>query len=294
VRRSSYRYQRTIARPAEVHGVGYITGAAVCLRFVPAPPNTGVVFQRTDLGPHAFIPATVSHVTGTNRRTTLGTAPLCVSLVEHVLAALAGLRIDNCFVEVNAPEPPGLDGSALGFVRALNAVGCLLQPARRPVWVVDEEVVVACKGATLAVHPLADDELRISYLLDYGQPSPIVRQTATVTVTPESFANEVARCRTFVLDEEAQALRRQGIGVNTRVSDLLVFGPRGPIDNRLRYGNEPARHKILDLIGDLALFGQDLRGHVVAYRSGHPLNVELVRELVARLPQTQTLQRVAA
>jgi UDP-3-O-[3-hydroxymyristoyl] N-acetylglucosamine deacetylase len=294
VRRSSYRYQRTIARPVEVQGVGYITGADVRLRFVPAPPNTGVLFHRTDLGPDAFIPATARHVTGTNRRTTLGTAPLCVSLVEHVLASLAGLRIDNCYIEVNAPEPPGLDGSALGFVRALNSVGSLLQPARRAVWVVDESVVVASKGATLAVHPLADDELRISYLLDYGPQSPIGRQSQTVVVTPESFANELARCRTFVLEEEAQALRRQGIGVNTRVSDLLVFGSRGPIDNRLRYANEPARHKILDLIGDLALFGQDLRGHVVAYRSGHPLNVELVRELIARLPQAPALQRLAA
>jgi UDP-3-O-[3-hydroxymyristoyl] N-acetylglucosamine deacetylase len=294
VRRSSYRYQRTIAQPTEVQGTGYITGANVRLRFVPAPPSTGIVFQRTDLGPNACLLASADHVTGTNRRTTLGLPPLCVSLVEHVLAALAGLRIDNCTVELNAPEPPGLDGSALGFVRALHAAGTVLQPARRSIWAVEQTVLVTGKGATLAIHPPDSDELRISYLLDYGLTSPIVRQSHTAVVTPESFANELASCRTFLLEHEAHELRRHGIGSNTLVSDLLVFGPRGPIDNRLRCANEPARHKILDLVGDLALFGHDIRGHVVAYRSGHPHNVELVRELGSRLPQAPALSRMAA
>jgi UDP-3-O-acyl N-acetylglucosamine deacetylase len=270
-----------------VQGIGFITGADVCLRFVPAPPSSGIVFHRTDLGPEAILPASADRVTGTYRRTTLGCAPLCVTLVEHVLASLAGLRIDNCIVEVNAPEPPGLDGSALGFVRALHAAGTILQPARRPVWAVENKIVVQSNGATLAIHPLESDELRISYLLDYGLASPIMRQSQSVVVTPEFFTHDLAACRTFLLEDEAQELRRQGIGTNTRVTDLLVFGRRGPIDNRLRFANEPARHKILDLVGDLALFGYDLRGHVVACRSGHPLNVELVRELVARLRRAE-------
>jgi UDP-3-O-acyl N-acetylglucosamine deacetylase len=282
VTRPSYRYQRTLGRPAEVEGVGFVTGAYVRLRFVPAPPHTGVVFVRTDLGKQATIPAAVAHVTGTNRRTTLGLPPLCVSLVEHVLAALAGLRIDNCYVEVNAPEPPGLDGSALAFVRALQAAGAVLQPARRAVWKVERELVVEARGATLAVHPDEGDSLTISYLLDYGLHSPIGRQSHTVVLTPETFAGELAACRTFLLEEEAHELRSHGIGRNTKVTDLVVFGPRGPIDNTLRFANEPARHKVLDLVGDLALLGQDLRGHVVAYRSGHPLNIELVRELAAQ------------
>ncbi len=289
VRRPSYRYQRTLGRPAAVEGIGFVTGALVRLRFVPAPPHTGVVFVRTDLGPQATIPAAVAHVTGTNRRTTLGLPPLCVSLVEHVLAALAGLRIDNCYVEVNAPEPPGLDGSALAFVEALHTAGAVLQPARRAVWKVERELVLGSRGATLAVHPDDGDVLKIRYLLDYGQHSPIVRQSHTVVVTPESFANELAACRTFLLEEEALELRSHGVGRNTKVTDLVVFGPRGPIDNTLRFANEPARHKVLDLVGDLALLGQDLRGHVVAYRSGHPLNVELVRELAAQQAPTQTV-----
>jgi UDP-3-O-acyl N-acetylglucosamine deacetylase len=276
-----------------VEGIGYITGAEVRLRFVPARASTGVVFHRTDLGLDALLPATADQVTGTNRRTTLGRAPLCVGLVEHVLAALAGLRIDNCVVEVNAPEPPGLDGSSLGFVRVLHAAGVVLQAARRRVWTVEEKTIVTASGATLAIHPLDTDELRISYLLDYGIDSPIVRQQHTIVVTPETFAGELAACRTFLLEEEANELRRLGIGSRTKVTDLLVFGRLGPIENRLRFANEPARHKILDLIGDLSLLGHDLRGHVVAYRSGHPLNVELVRELEAGLPQASALPLAA-
>jgi len=291
VKRPTYRYQRTIKRPVQVQGTGYVTGAAVRLRFVPAPPATGLVFVRTDLGPQALLPATAQRVTGTNRRTTLGSPPLTVTIVEHVLAALAGMRIDNCFVELNAPEPPGLDGSALAFVKVLRQAGTILQPARRATWSVDSTMLVQHQGATLTVHPEPGDQLRISYFLDYGLHSPIARQSHTIVVTPESFADGVAPCRTFLHEEEAHELQRQGIGLNTTVKDLLVFGRRGPLETQLRFANEPARHKVLDLIGDLALLGCDLRGRVVAYRSGHPLNVELVSKLVSQLAQAQAAQR---
>ena len=294
MRRHSYRYQRTIARPVDVQGTGFLTGAAVRLRFQPAPPDSGVVFVRTDLRPKAQVPARVELVTGTQRRTTLGHPPADVSLVEHVLAALAGLRIDNCFVELNAPEPPGLDGSAQGFVEALHRAGVALQPARRAVWCVEASVVVRQAGASLALHPPAGEQLKVSYLLDYGLRSPIDRQLVTQVITPEEFANEVAPCRTFLLEREAVELRRQGLGARTTAADLLVFGPRGPIDNRLRCGNEPARHKVLDVVGDLSLLGEDLYGHVVAYRSGHPLNVALVRTLHERLGSRHPPQRLAA
>jgi UDP-3-O-acyl N-acetylglucosamine deacetylase len=296
VRRVCYRYQRTLGRAAEVQGIGYLTGANVRLRFLPAPPHTGVVFLRTDLGPGARVAATVAEVTGTNRRTTLGRPPVCVSLVEHVLAALAGLRLDNCLVEVNAPEPPGLDGSARGFVEALQAAGVRLQPARRAVWCVEQSILLDQNGATLALHPVDRPELKVSYILDYGPLSPLGRQTHSEVITPESFINEIAGCRTFLLEEEAVELQRQGLGARTRASDLLVFGKNGVIDNRLRYANEPARHKILDLIGDLSLLGQDVCGHLVAYRSGHPLNVELVRALRRQLPEAcecETVLRAA-
>jgi UDP-3-O-acyl N-acetylglucosamine deacetylase len=283
VRTQSHRFQRTLARSAGVQGVGFLTGAQVRLHFHPAPPSTGVVFVRTDLHPRVNVPAHYDQVTGTQRRTTLGRAPAQVSLVEHVLAALAGLHIDNCYVELNAPEPPGLDGSARGYVEALAAAGAVLQPERRGVCGVDRPVVVEHNGATLALHPDDGNGLRVSYLLDYGPLGPLARQRHTQAITPEGFANELAPCRTFLLEAEAAELRRQGLGPRTTPADLLVFGPRGPIGNRLRFANEPARHKVLDIVGDLALLGHDLRGHVVAYRSGHPLNVELVRALGQRL-----------
>ncbi|MGH7173575.1 MAG: UDP-3-O-acyl-N-acetylglucosamine deacetylase [Gemmataceae bacterium] len=309
MRRFSYRYQRTLARPAEVWGVGYLTGATVRLRFLPAPPSSGVVFVRTDLRPRLHVPARLDHVTGTQRRTTLGHPPAQIGLVEHVLAALAGLRIDNCQIELNAPEPPGLDGSARDFVTALLDAGICRQGARRPIFGVEQSIVLAARGATLALHPpipslfcrhaepsvVPEHELHLSYFLDYGLTSPIARQLHTQALTSGAFAQKLASCRTFILEEEAVELRRLGLGTRTSTADLLVFGPRGPVDNTLRYANEPARHKILDLIGDLSLLGADLCGHVVAYRSGHPLNVELVRRLHQQLlAQVAVPQRQAA
>jgi UDP-3-O-acyl N-acetylglucosamine deacetylase len=292
--RVTYRYQRTLGRAVAVEGTGYLTGKHVQLRFRPAPPCTGIVFVRTDLGPQATIPARIDCVTGTQRRTTLGHAPLTVGLVEHVMAALTGLRIDNCYIDVDAPEPPGLDGSARQFVQALLAAGTVVQNQPRTVWSTTEPIVVRSGDATLALHPPAQRELRVSYLLDYGQRSPIGWQMCTTEVNPAAFARDLAGCRTFLLEEEALALRQQGLGQRTRFSDLLVFGRSGPIENRLRFGNEPARHKVLDILGDLALLGHDLCGHVVAYRSGHPLNVALVRELAQRMSLPAPAARRAA
>ncbi len=292
--RLSFRSQRTIAAPAEVTGTGFLTGATVRLRFLPAPPNTGLVFQRSDLRPVARITATSDNVTGTDRRTTLGKPPAQVGLVEHVLAALAGLRIDNCIIDVNAPEPPGLDGSSRAYVEVLNQAGICLQSARRPVWVVEQSVVVGQGNVSLAIHPSPGNDLVISYFLDYGMTSPIVRQVWTGTINPQTFAQELASCRTFLLEAEAHALRKQGLGSQTTTADLLVFGPDGPIDNQLRFANEPARHKALDIVGDLALLGMDLVGHVTAVRSGHPHNAALVRTLQNQWRPACCNERLAA
>jgi UDP-3-O-acyl-N-acetylglucosamine deacetylase len=205
-----------------------------------------------------------------------------VTLVEHLLAALAGMRVDNCTIEIDGPEPPGLDGSSKGYVAAITAAGIVGQPGRRPIWAVASPVTVSAGGATISLHPTDEpSELRISYLLDYGMFGPIPRQCWTHNACPEEFYREIAACRTFVTDDEAKALRAQGVGKHLTPADLLVFGPHGAIDNRVRFANEPARHKILDLVGDLALCGFDLAGHVVAYRSGHALNVALAQRLMA-------------
>lgn len=294
MKRLTQRPQRTLARPASLEGTGFITGKRVRMRFLPAPASAGILFVRTDLGRDAVIPARIDQVTGTQRRTTLGKAPICVGLVEHVLASLAGLHIDNCVVELDAPEPPGLDGSALGFVQVLQDAGIVLERATRDVWATTRPMVAASPDATIALHPSDRPGLRISYLLDYGPHAPIVRQVYTEEITPATFVANIAPCRTFLLESEARQLQQQGLGKNTKVSDLLVFGPRGPIDNTLRFGNEPARHKVLDILGDLALFGYDLSGHVVAYRSGHPLNVDLAGMLRDAVHPVLERRRLAA
>ena len=285
MRRIGHRHQRTLATAATVRGVGFVTGTPARVRFCPADAGTGLVFVRTDLPGRPETPASPGTVTGTARRTTLGSAERGVTLVEHALAALAGLRIDNCRIELDAAEPPGLDGSAAGFVDALADAGVELQSARRPIYAVSEPVLVTAGGATVGLHPpdgRGDTRLTASYILDYGPQAAIPRQNTTTGISPDTFARELASCRTFLLETEVAALRKQGVGRHLTPADLLVFGPNGPIQNAVRFADEPARHKVLDLIGDLALCGFDLAGHLVAYRSGHALNVALAGELVRR------------
>jgi UDP-3-O-acyl N-acetylglucosamine deacetylase len=283
VQRIGYRHQRTLATAAEIHGPGMVTGTKIRVKMHPAPENTGVVFVRTDLPGAPVVPARADVVTSTQRRTTLGGGDSAVTLVEHLLATLAGLRVDNCIIELDGPEPPGLDGSAAGFVEAIHKAGFELQSGRRAIWTVKKTVSLNQAGATVTFHPLPEDapaELTATYLLDYGHDSDIPKQSHTMVVTPESFAGEVANCRTFVLEREAIMLRSVGVGKHLTARDLLVFTPNGLLDNTLRYANEPARHKALDLIGDLSLCRVDLVGHVVAYRSGHSLNVAMAKHLI--------------
>lgn len=269
------RHQRTLAAPAEVTGVGFVAGKRVTARFLPAAANTGLAFRRTDLPGAPLVRAAASAVTGTDRRTTIGPPDAGVTLVEHALAALAGLRIDNCVIELDGPEPPGLDGSAVGFVAALAAAGATLQTATRPIWAVTTPRIVTAGDATVALHPADQPGLMLSYRLDYGPAAPIPPQAHTLELTPENFVREVASCRTFLTEPEAHALRERGVGRHLTPADVLVFARTGPLGNRLRFADEPARHKVLDLVGDLALCGFDLAGHVVAYRSGHALNARL-------------------
>jgi UDP-3-O-acyl N-acetylglucosamine deacetylase len=295
VRLLGYRYQRTLARTVTVSGVGFITGQAVSATFHPALPNHGLVFLRTDVPNALPIPALTHHVTDTRRRTTLGPRDASVTLVEHVLAALSGMKIDNCLVTLDGPEPPGLDGSANAFVDALADAGPKLQYHRKPIYTPTETVVVAQAGATIALHPATQPGLQLSYFLDYGLSGPIPRQVASHTLSADSFAREIAPCRTFLLEQEAVLLRQQGIGPHLTAKDVLVFASTGVVDNTLRFADEPARHKVLDMVGDLALCGMDIAGHCVAYRSGHSLNVELARALAKRAqPRATPTKRLQA
>jgi UDP-3-O-[3-hydroxymyristoyl] N-acetylglucosamine deacetylase / 3-hydroxyacyl-[acyl-carrier-protein] dehydratase len=274
------RPQRTIAEVARVRGTSFLQGLDVELRFRPAGANDGLVFRRTDLPGNPEVPALVEHVIPRQRRTTIQRGPAVVEMVEHVMAALAGLRVDNCVVEIDGPETPGCDGSSLAFARAIAGAGIVEQDAPREVLAIDHPVSVNEGDASLIASPGPPGRLVLSYQLDYGPKSPIGRQGFFVDVEPESFLDELAPSRTFLLQAEADALRKAGIGSRTTERDLLIFGPDGVIGNELRFLDECARHKTLDLLGDLALVGKDLSGHVIAHRSGHQLNAELARELI--------------
>lgn len=275
------RSQRTIARPATVSGVGFLTGADVTLRFLPARTGHGIAFLRTDRLYSAPIPALVSYTIPRARRTAIARCGVVVEMIEHVMAALAGLAIDNCLVELDGPEPPGCDGSSLLFAEKLLDAGIVEQDAVRERLVLRHAVAVAGETLEQSVRgaPCDDGLLHISYALDYGANSPIARQEAKVDLSPDTFLSQIAFARTFLLEHEAQAMRAQGYGKRTTARDLLIFGAQGPIDNSLRTADECARHKILDCIGDLALAGCDLVGHIDARRSGHLLNAEFVRRV---------------
>lgn len=278
------RSQNTIARAAVVSGVGFLTGADIRLRFLPASAGHGIAFLRTDKLAAPPIPALVSYTIPRARRTAIARCGIVVEMVEHVLAALAGLQVDNCLVELDGPEPPGCDGSSLLFAETLLDAGIVEQGVSRERLELRQNVVVQGDGGqTVCGGPHSDGRgsdgnLQISYSLDYGTNSPIGQQQYSVVVTPETFLSEIAFARTFLLEHEAQALAAQGYGKRTTARDLLIFGPQGVIDNTLRAPDECARHKILDCIGDLALVGCDLAGVVSARRSGHQLNAEFVRQ----------------
>ncbi len=273
------RRQRTIGRPGEVSGAGLHGGVVTRVRLSPAPAGSGVTFVRTDLPGAPRIRADHRHI---------GHRPRCTSLtneggaevhtVEHLLACCTGLRIDNLLVEMDGAECPGLDGSARDFLALFDECGVEEQDAPREELAVERPVAVAgSEGAGISALP-AREGLTAVYALDYGA-APPGRHTVSVRLTPEAFRAEVAGARTFCLASEAEALRRADLGKGATYANTLVFGPEGPIENRLRWPDEPARHKLLDLLGDLALLGADLRGTVFALRTGHEANQDLVRAL---------------
>jgi UDP-3-O-[3-hydroxymyristoyl] N-acetylglucosamine deacetylase/3-hydroxyacyl-[acyl-carrier-protein] dehydratase len=274
------RRERTINRPAKVRGISFLSGLDVEVVFHPAEAGSGVQFARTDLPGCPTVPAQVGHVVPRRRRTTIQRGDAVVEMVEHVLAALSGLRIDNCRVEIDGPETPGCDGSSQAFVEALTAAGQAEQDRTREVLTIDRPITVRDGSAILSAHPGDGASLVLTYNLDYGPQTPIGSQSRFVEITPDRFREDLAPSRTFLLSAEADAMRQAGIGRRTTESDLLIFGPDGPINNHLRFPDECVRHKLLDMVGDLALLGKDLSGHVVAHRSGHQLNAELVRALL--------------
>jgi len=265
--------QHTLAGAVEVRGKGLLLGEeAVCV-IEPAPANHGIVFERSDVSPPVRIPASVRHVTRRARRTTLRLGSTSIETVEHCMSALAGLRIDNALIRLDGPELPCGDGSALPFVEPIMAIGLEEQQAPRRVFRLTDPIVVQEGDAMLAALPHDGNEFRVLFDLDYGHVNDrIKRQTQSFTLANGDFQREICSARTFSLLEEAKALWDRGMCRHLTPADVLVIGEEGPIDNTYRFDNEPVRHKIVDLLGDLYLVGCEVIARFVAYKSGHGLN----------------------
>ena len=287
------RNQRTIASSTVVTGTGYWSGQDVRVEFRPAAANAGIVFVRSDLPDCPKIPANVDHRIEMPLRTVLRCGDASVEMIEHIMAALVGQQVDNCEVWVDRPEMPGCDGSCLPFVEAVRAVGMVEQNAPRHRFVVRKPIRLGTPECWIEAQPCCSGQTVLKYELDYGSGSPIGRQSLEISLSPRHFHMNLAPSRTFLLETEAEALRAQGLGQRATCKDLLVFGSRGPIDNKLRFPDECVRHKLADLIGDLAMAGYDLIGRFVAFRSGHRLNAELVRAIVAQGRAQEELKRCA-
>lgn len=289
------RNQHTIQRPAEFRGFGFLTGADVVLSFLPADENYGIRFQRVDLNGTDPIPATLDFVVPRKRRTAIAQGDVSVELIEHVMAALAGLQIDNCLVQLNAPEPPGADGSCLPFVQTLLEAGLVEQSAPRDILVIHSEsrTVPQKDTSVISVGPVFRRTLVVSYELDYGPRSPIKPQLLTFEFSPETFVANIAFARTFILESEVATLKAQGYGSRVTEQDLLIFGSGGVIGNQLRSPDECVRHKVLDCIGDFALLGCDVHGHFRAYRSGHNLNHAICQQVRAGQNKAVPVRRTA-
>ena len=289
---SSLRYQRTIAQRVAVSGFGYWSGQDVRVEFRPAKAGCGVAFVRGDLPQPVRLPVDVRLRVAVPRRTILQIDDIRVEMVEHILAALSGLGIDNCEVWVDAAELPGCDGSSQAFVEALDRAGIVEQSLPVCPLRVNHQLRFGDEQAWIEINPPRAAELSIEYRLDYG-PGPIGRQSLTVEITPETFRHELASCRTFLLEEEARLLISQGLGGQVTSSDLLIFNSAGPIANSLRFADECVRHKILDVVGDLALANCPIVGHVIANRSGHQLNAMLVASVVEQSQDSLSARRCA-
>lgn len=273
--------QRTISREVSLEGPGLFSGETARLTFEPAPANTGILFVREQDGKVAHIPALVANVMDRPRRTCLRNGSLLVDTVEHCMAALVGMGVDNARVRISGGhtgEVPGCDGSSQGFVNAIHEAGLLEQDEDVQPLVIRRPIHVQRDDATLVALPGPTDHLEIIY--DFQAAPPVGRQVFVFHLGEEDFASQVAPARTFLFQHEAEDLRARGLGKHLSTHDLLVISPTGPIDNQWRFADECVRHKVLDLIGDLYLVGRPLRGRIVAHKSGHALNHLLARRIL--------------
>jgi len=274
--------QRTIGREASISGVGLHTGKKVNMTFRPAPANTGVRFIRVDLEKPVEIIADINNAAemeGSSRRTILNNGEVQVCTVEHVLAAVAGLGIDNLYIELDSEEPAEPDGSALPYLALLSGAGIEEQDTERTYLRIDRPIALQENGIELVALP--HDGFRISFTIQYDNPL-IGTQHVNFEIDEKTFGNEIAPARTFALQEEVDKLREMGLIKGGSYSNALVVEEKKVAsEEKLRFDDEFARHKVLDLMGDLFLTGIPIKGHIMAHKAGHSANVKLARMLRA-------------
>ncbi len=278
------RRQRTLRTVVEFSGIGLHSGQAIHARMLPAPHGTGVEFVRTDLPDAPPIPAHIAYHQSKERRTRLVRGQAEVDTVEHLLAVCRGLGIDNLTVELSGSELPGLDGSALEYMRLVQGAGLVEQDAEAKVFRLDQPVYVRNGNATLVALPTDRPALTLQYVASFDEAG-VDGGSFQLDVSPETFGKEIAPARTFCLASEVEALQKAGFGKGATRENTVVLGDP---QMQLRLPSEPVRHKLLDLLGDLFLLGADLEAHIIATRSGHSTNAELVRRLLDLMQTLET------
>jgi UDP-3-O-[3-hydroxymyristoyl] N-acetylglucosamine deacetylase / 3-hydroxyacyl-[acyl-carrier-protein] dehydratase len=282
--------QRTIAKPAHVTGIGLHSGETCNVTFKPALPDSGMVFVRVDLPGKPSIKSHPSRLCQRMRRTALaqmvGEQEVEVHTTEHFLAACVGLGIDNLIIEMDAVEFPGLDGSALNFATCLREAGIINQTSARQYYDVTQPVSVSDGKSSIIALPYANG-LKITYTLDDHGGALGGAQVVEIELTEESFISKIAPARTFCLAKEVEMLRALGLGKGATTQNTCVYDGKKIIDNELRFPDEAARHKILDLIGDMAHATRRLNTHIIAVRTGHRENMLLVQEINRRIEKAE-------
>ena len=302
------RYQKTICGKISLEGIGLHTGISSTLNIKPAKENSGINFKRIDLKNNPTVPADVNHVIATNRGTVLERNGIRIHTVEHVLAALKGLGIDNATIELSGPEPPIMDGSALPFVQAIKRIGVIDQAAIQDVFKVTKPIQLNESENGVEINILPADKFKITFFMDYDLPN-FGLQYVSVEDIESEFVKEIAPARTFGLLSEVAQLKKNGLikggglenaviivdkKVDKKEQNILskLFGLNTEIvfknneilnSEALRFKNEPVRHKVLDLIGDMALLGRPIVGHIIARRSGHSINIELIKKIKQKM-----------
>jgi len=267
--------EQTIAEPLEFAGVGLHSGAPVTMRLLPAAAGSGIVFRRTDLE-NFEIPAIGRNVAKVSYATSLMRQGVLISTTEHLLSALIGMGIDNVIVEIDNLELPILDGSALPYVEAFQRAGIREQRRKREALRVLQPVEVREGDKFIGVYP--GPGYRIEYTIDF--PSPIGQQKTCIDLAAETYGSEIAPARTFGYKADEKKLRDMGLIRGASAENAIILNERGPVNGPLRFADEYVRHKVLDLIGDLALAGRRLEGHVVAMRAGHAMHTAFVARLL--------------